>query len=335
MPKAPAEAPGQVSVRHILCAYRGAKNALKKIKLNRDEARIRAEHILKLARAKGQSFSELTKKYSNDTATSLDGGDLGTVGRGQLHPDLEEAAFGLGLEQVSEVVESPWGFHILQRTAPTEFHAAEITITYTGSRESKRYQPRAQRSKEEAQVLAEEILKRVRGGGSFFDEAVEHSDLINYSAGGVFPIFKEGVHPEKFEEIVAGLGISEVSEIIETETGFHIVKRLPVQRIQIRQIIVEFQQSGETEGPLKRTKQEALARAEKARRLTQEPGSDFAALAAEYSDGPAANRGGLNEPFGRGMRPYSFEKAAFSLQVGEISNIIETKAAIFIVKRIR
>ena len=61
----------------------------------------------------------------------------------------------------------------------------------------------------------------------------------------------------------------------------------------------------------------------------------FAALAAEYSDGPAANRGGLSEPFGRGQRSYDFEDAVFSLQVGETSGIIETKIAVFLVKRIR
>jgi peptidyl-prolyl cis-trans isomerase SurA len=334
-PKAPEAAPDQVSVRHILCTYRGAKNALKKIELNRDEARIRAEHILELARAKGQDFAELTRKYSEDATTSLDGGDLGTVGRGQLHPDLEQAAFGLGPGQVSEVVESPRGFHILQRTEPTEFQAAEITITYSGSRESRRYRPRAQRTKEEARALAEEIIRRVRGGGSFFYEAVEHSDLTNYSAGGIFPVFKKGAHPKKLQEIIDSLGIGEVSEIIETETGFHIVKRLPVHRIQIRQIKVEFQQPGETGDPQKRTKQEALARAEEVLRLAKESGRDFAALAAEYSDGPAAKRGGLNEPFGRGQRPYDIEKTVFSLQIGEISEIIETKAALFIVKRIR
>jgi len=334
-PKAPEAAPQQVSVRHILCAYRGAKNALKKIKLSRDEARIRAERILKLARAKGQDFAELAKKYSDDATTSLDGGDLGTVGRGELHPDLEQAAFGLGPGQVSESIESPRGFHILRRTEPTEFQAAEITITYTGSRESRRYRPRDSRNKEEARALAGEIVQRVRGGGSFFDEAMAHSDLTNYSAGGIFPIFKKGTQPKKLEEIVAGLGIGEVSEAIETETGFHIVKRLPVHRIQIRQIKVEFKQLGETGDPQKRTRQAALERAEKILRLAKESGSDFAALAAEYSDGPAASRGGLNKPFGRGQRPYDFEKAVFSLQIGEISEIIETEAAIFIVKRIR
>ncbi len=105
MPRALEKPPGQVSVRHILCAYKGAKNARRKTKLTRAEAKTRAEHILKLARAKWQGFAGLAKKYSDDASTSLDGGDLGVVSRGQLHPDLERAAFGLGPGQVSPVMD--------------------------------------------------------------------------------------------------------------------------------------------------------------------------------------------------------------------------------------
>jgi len=153
--------------------------------------------------------------------------------------------------------------------------------------------------------------------------------------GGIVPIFRKGTHPAKLEEIITGLGTGEVSDVIETETGFHLVKRLPARRIQVRQILVEFEIPDETKKPLKRTREEALARAEQAHRRAQEPGSDFAALAAEYSDGPAANRGGLVDPFGRGLRSYRFEEAIFALQIGGISGVIETEVGFFIMKRIR
>jgi parvulin-like peptidyl-prolyl isomerase len=335
MPRAPREPPGQVPVRHILCAYRGAKNALKKIKLTRDEARVRAEHILRLARAKGQDFAGLVKKFSDDANTSLDGGDLGVVGHGQLHPDLERAAFGLGPGQISPVTESPRGFHILQRHSPTEFQAAEIAITYGGARESKRYQLRTPRTQEEARTLTEQIRRRVLGDSSFYAEASAHSDLFNHSVGGVYPIFKKGTNPPQLEEIVSGLKTSEVSKIIETETGFHIVKRLPVQRIQIRQILIEYRQPGQEAATVKRSREETRRRARQVRSLALEPDSDFAALAAEYSDGPAANRGGKNEPFGRGQRIHVFDQAAFSLEIGGISEIIEAEAGFIIIKRIR
>jgi parvulin-like peptidyl-prolyl isomerase len=335
MPRAPAEPPAQVSIRHILCNYRGAKESPKNVKRTRKEARVRAGHILELARAKGQDFAQLAKKYSDDANTSLNDGDLGTIERGQLHPDLEQAAFALEPGQVSAVTESPRGFHILQRQPSSEFQAAEIVITYTGARESSRYKLRSPRTREEARVLTGEIHRRILGGSSFLEEAVAHSDLLNHPVGSVFPIFKKGAHPAKLEEIIAGLGIGEVSAIIETPTGFHIVKRLPAQRIQVRQIMIEFTAPGETEEPPKRTLQEALALAEQVHRRALEPNSDFTALAAEYSEGPAVNRGGLIEPFGRGLRSYKFEEAVFSLEIGKISGVIQTEIAVFIAKRIR
>ena len=335
MPRPPTEKPARVAVSHILCNYRGAKESPGSVKRNREEARIRAGHILKLARAKGRDFAGLAKKYSDDAKTSLNGGDLGTFERGQLHPDLEQAAFSLGTGQVSEVTESPRGFHILQRQPPVEFQAAEIVITYTGARESRRYKLRTPRTREEARVLAGEIHRRLLGGASFFEEAIAHSDLFNHHIGGIFPIFRKGTHPAKLEEIITGLGIGEFSAVIETKTGFHIVKRLPVQRILIRQILIEFSAPDETGEPRKRTRPEALARAEEVRRRALEPGSDFAALAAEYSDGPAANRGGLLDLLGRGQRSYAFENAVFALQVGEVSGAIETEADVFVAKRIR
>lgn len=335
LPQAPEDTPDQVSIRHILCAYRGAKNALKNIKLTREEARVRAGHILELARAKGRDFAELARKYSDDAGTSLDGGDLGVVGRGELHPDLERAAFGLGPGQVSDVTEGPRGFHILKRHAPAEFQAAEITITYTGAKESARYRLRTPRTMDEARRLAGQVRQRILDGGSFYLEAVAHSDQVNFHNGGVYPIFKQGAHPPQLEEIVSGLRVGEVSGIIETETGFHIVKRLPVHRIQVRQILIGYRPPGEAADAEKRSREEAGRLAREVHALARKPGSDFSALAAEYSDGPAANRGGLNEPFGRGQRPFAFDQAAFSLEVGEISEVVEAGGGFFIIKRIR
>jgi parvulin-like peptidyl-prolyl isomerase len=333
LPQAPAEPPGQVSIRQILCTYRGAKNAPGSIRRTRPEARIRAEHLLGLARARGQDFAALAKKYSDDASTSLSGGDLGVVGRGRLHPDLEMAAFGLRPGQVSDVTESPRGFHLLQRHSPTEFQAAEIAVTYTGARQSTRYRPRVPLTREEARLLAEQIHRRILSGASFYAQAIAHSDLFNYESGGVYPIFKPGTHPPELEEIVSGLRAGEVSEIIETKTGFHIVTRLPVHRIQVRQILIEHRRPGEAAHKRSREEARRLARDVHARALT--PGSDFSALARKYSDGPAADRGGENEPFGRGQRSFAFEQAAFSLKIGEISEVVEAQAGFFIVKRIR
>ncbi len=62
----------------------------------------------------GADFSELAKKYSDDPGSAAQGGDLGFVKKGVFYPEFEEAAFKLNVGEISEVVESPVGFHIIQ-----------------------------------------------------------------------------------------------------------------------------------------------------------------------------------------------------------------------------
>lgn len=62
----------------------------------------------------GKDFAELARKYSDDPGSAVQGGDLGFVKRGVFYPEFEEAAFKLNVGQISGVVESPVGFHIIQ-----------------------------------------------------------------------------------------------------------------------------------------------------------------------------------------------------------------------------
>jgi len=64
----------------------------------------------------GEDFAELAKTYSIDTDTSEDGGDLGYISRGQMDEQFEEAAFALGKDEVSGVVQSVEGYHIIKVT---------------------------------------------------------------------------------------------------------------------------------------------------------------------------------------------------------------------------
>ena len=64
----------------------------------------------------GEDFAELAKTYSIDTDTSEDGGDLGYISRGQMDEQFEEAAFALEKDEVSGVVQSAEGYHIIKVT---------------------------------------------------------------------------------------------------------------------------------------------------------------------------------------------------------------------------
>ncbi len=79
----------------------------------RAELRAKAEDLLARIR-KGADFAELARKYSEDQGSAAKGGRLREFGRGELAPAFEAAAYALAPGQVSEVVETPFGFHVIK-----------------------------------------------------------------------------------------------------------------------------------------------------------------------------------------------------------------------------
>jgi parvulin-like peptidyl-prolyl isomerase len=68
---------------------------------------------------KGEDFSALAKQFSED-GTAAAGGDLGDFGRGQMVPEFENVAFGLGAGAISDLVQSQFGFHIIKVNSKQE-----------------------------------------------------------------------------------------------------------------------------------------------------------------------------------------------------------------------
>lgn len=73
-----------------------------------------AEDLLKKI-VNGESFSELAQKFSK-CPSGQTGGDLGEFGKGRMVPTFEEAAFALGVDEVSGPVQTQFGYHLIQRT---------------------------------------------------------------------------------------------------------------------------------------------------------------------------------------------------------------------------
>ncbi len=103
----------EVQASHILIAYEGSERAAEDVTRTKDEAREEAERILAEVQADPDNFAEFAKQYS-DGPSSTSGGDLGYFGRGAMTPPFEEAAFALNVNDVSEIVETSFGFHIIK-----------------------------------------------------------------------------------------------------------------------------------------------------------------------------------------------------------------------------
>src|ERR1700690_1275084 len=105
--------PDQVKVRHILIKTPLPAPGQKEDEKAIAEARAKAEDILKQVKA-GGDFAKLAEKDSDDPGTAKAGGELGWIGRGRTVPEFEKVAFSLPKGQISDLVKSSYGFHIIQ-----------------------------------------------------------------------------------------------------------------------------------------------------------------------------------------------------------------------------
>jgi peptidyl-prolyl cis-trans isomerase D len=123
--------PEQVRASHILFNTAGK---------NEDDVRKQAEEVLKRARA-GEDFAALAKQYSQDEGSKANGGDLNYFGRGQMVPEFEMAAFATEPGQITDLVKSQFGFHIIKvvdkragSTTPLDAVRAQIQDTLAWQR---------------------------------------------------------------------------------------------------------------------------------------------------------------------------------------------------------
>ena len=104
----------QAKARHILIAFKGSRAAQPgKKELTDAEAKAKAEEI----RAKlvaGADFAAMAKKESDDTGSGAKGGDLGTFGHNQMVPEFEKAVFEGKIGEISPLVKTEYGYHIIQ-----------------------------------------------------------------------------------------------------------------------------------------------------------------------------------------------------------------------------
>lgn len=107
--------PAKVGAKHVLVKWSGAKRADASITRTREQACLRALEARDKLRA-GADFAEIVKAYSDEPGAATRGGSIGTVERTDVAPPFADAAFELDVNQLSDVVETDFGFHVILRT---------------------------------------------------------------------------------------------------------------------------------------------------------------------------------------------------------------------------
>jgi peptidyl-prolyl cis-trans isomerase D len=156
-------APEQVKVRHILI-----KTPLPEPGKQEDEkavaaARAKAEDVLKQLKA-GGDFAKLAEKYSDDAETAKNGGEFGWIGRGRA-PEIEKVAFSLLKGQISDLVKSSYGFHIIQVEDKQEAHLKSLAEVKNEITEK----VKQQKTEHATETAANGLLSAARTDG--FDKA--------------------------------------------------------------------------------------------------------------------------------------------------------------------
>ena len=126
----------------------------------------------------GEDFQMLATLYSDDPVSASKGGELGFVNRGDLVPEFERAAFRLRPGEISEVIESKFGFHIIQLI---ERRGDQINVRHILLR------PKVSAtSLNDAKVKIEKIADEIKSGSITFEEAIlKYSDDDSKNSGGV------------------------------------------------------------------------------------------------------------------------------------------------------
>jgi len=124
------------------------------------EAQRRAEELLKQLKA-GAKFEELAKKYSEDPGSAKEGGSLGWIGKGRTVPEFEKAAFSLPIGQMSDLVKSSYGFHIIRVDDRQDAHMKTLEEV----RDQIEPILKQQKAQQIAQRQAEELLQQAKTQG--------------------------------------------------------------------------------------------------------------------------------------------------------------------------
>ena len=202
----------EVELYHIFRVPRPSDEA-------KSAVRTKAQTILDSIKA-GGNFADFAKRYSQDPGSAGSGGDLGFIRRGQLVKEFEEVVFGLRQEELSSIVETSFGFHIIQlleRRGET-VHARHILFKIE----------RDPKAEDSTITFLKSIKDSAAHGASFVDLAKRYSeDVETAPIGGYLGTYSIEQLDQALQSTVATMKPGDISDPIRvqygTNFGYHIV----------------------------------------------------------------------------------------------------------------
>jgi len=215
------QVPNQVHVQHILLKTVGATDAVV------EETRKKAEDVLKQAR-KGAKFDELAKKYSEDPGSKDKGGDLGFIRQGQTVPEFEKAAFSLAPGQISDLVKTQYGFHIIKVLEKETAH----TRSFDEVKGALLTQARLNQADKQASDTADRLSSAIRQSSkvSLDDLAKQHHLILGETrpVSATDPLLELG-NSQDVKDGIFRLRAGELSLPIRNDRGYVILSLKEVQ----------------------------------------------------------------------------------------------------------
>ncbi len=202
--------PKRVNISHIFLNVRASSAA--------DTAAVEQLREIKDMIEAGANFSELAAEYSQDPGSRQTGGDLGFVSRGSLVPEFEEVAFALEPGELSEIVKSDFGYHLikLEERRGEKIHVRHILLTPEASESD------VESVRNDLNALRTQVLE----GASFDSLAQEASDdpdvTLNKGNLGWFEV--PNLQLPEFQQVVDTMDVGEISRPFQTELGWHVIK---------------------------------------------------------------------------------------------------------------
>ncbi|MGB5106588.1 MAG: peptidylprolyl isomerase [Candidatus Zixiibacteriota bacterium] len=202
--------PQSVKLAHIQLKLGASKRMSDSLKAMAESIRERINN--------GESFEVLAEQYSEDPSAE-GGGDIGSFRKGDLVPEYEKAALALNPGEVSPVIHTTFGYHIIKLVGKAEdsFHTKHILLLEKSSAAD------SSRVMSEAQSLIDSVASGKDWGELVQEHSTDDKTRANFGELGWFALAEL---PDEYKSAIAGVEIDHLTSPVWSQDGLHVIKVL-------------------------------------------------------------------------------------------------------------